>query len=578
MKNIIVLILAIVFLANIGSCVSKETEAYKKAINDPAAAHLARPSASQYAWQEQERIMFVHFAPTTWQGREHDNHSTDLKDMKLPKLDTDQWCKAARSWGAKEILFVAKHTGGFCWWQTETTDYSVKNIAWKDGKGDLLKEISQSCLKNGLNLGIYVYPGDEQWGAGIGSGGRTSDPAKQEAYNKILRQQWTEVLSKYGKICEIWFDGSCVVPLGDIIKKYAPDAVIFQGPQATIRWPGTESGILPYPAWNSLSSKDLKTGTSTAVHGNPDGDAWAPLEADTPLYNHYWFWALKKEKKRKSLEQLLEIYYKSVGRGGVLLLNSTPTTDGLIPEGDMKRYQEFGDEIERRFAHPLAEISGTGNEHTIVFEKPTNVNQVVIMEDYRYGERIRKYSLLGKIEGGRWVKLNEGSSVGRKRIVVFSPATISQLRLKIDQSVGEPLIRSFKAYFVEDMNITHLADPLPAENPGKVCHTLRPEDFKGNKAEFTLDLSGFFTKPGQYGIEIIPDDATTKLKVTDFKVLYNDKPVLKEMYGAIQKNKYYNINRTAQVTEESKITLKMTLNTPTPSKAAGIIRIYSPTY
>lgn len=427
---------------------------------------LARPTDSQYAWHEQERIMFVCIDPATWQGREYDNHSTDLKDMELTQLNTDQWCRAALSWGAKQILFVAKHTGGFCWWQTETTDYSVKNIAWKSGRGDVLKELSESCRKHSLNLGVYIYPGDDQWGAGIGSGGRTADPAKQEAYNKVLRRQWTEVLTRYGKINELWFDGSCIVPLGDIIERYAPDAVVFQGPHASIRWPGTESGILPYPAWNSLKSKDLKTGVATAAHGNPDGDAWTPLEADTTLYNHYWFWSPEKQKRRKSLEHLIEIYYKSVGRGGVLLLNSTPNTDGLIPEGDMKRYREFGDELKCRFDHPLAEVKGKGILHTINFDKPTMVNQAVIMEDYRCGERIRSYTLQGRTEN-RWVTLNSGSAVGRKRIVVFEPRQVSRLYLTISKSVGEPLLRSLKAYYIKDMDINSLVDLPPAVSRGK---------------------------------------------------------------------------------------------------------------
>ena len=127
--------------------------------------------------------------------------------MRLPKLDVNQWCEAAKSWGAKEILFVAKHTGGFCWWQTETSDYSVKNIAWKDGEGDLVDEVAAACKRHGLKLGMYIYPGDDQWGARIGSGGRTSDPAKQEAYNKVLQTQWTEVLSRHSDIIiELWFD------------------------------------------------------------------------------------------------------------------------------------------------------------------------------------------------------------------------------------------------------------------------------------------------------------------------------------------------------------------------------------
>jgi len=433
---------------------------------ESASRRLARPTDSQYAWHEQERIMFLCLDPATWQGREYDDHSTNLKDMELTQLDTDQWCRAAKLWGAKQILFVAKHTGGFCWWQTDTTDYSIKNIPWKNGQGDVLKELSESCKKHGLNLGLYIYPGDDQWGAGIGSGGRTADPAKQEAYNKLLRRQWTEVLARYGKINELWFDGSCIVPLGDIIERYAPDAVVFQGPHASIRWPGTESGILPYPAWNSLKSKDFKTGVATAAHGNPDGDAWAALEADTTLYNHYWFWSPEKQKRRKSLEHLIEIYYKSVGRGGVLLLNSTPNTDGLIPEGDMKRYREFGDELKRRFDHPLAEIKGKGKVHIINFDKPTMVNQAVIMEDYRYGERIRSYTLQGKTEN-RWAALNSGSAVGRKRIVVFEPRQVNRLYLTISKSVGEPLLRSLKAYYIKDMDISNLVELHPAVSRGK---------------------------------------------------------------------------------------------------------------
>ena len=172
---------------------------------------LARPSDVQYKWHEQERIMFVALDPATWQGREYDDHSTPLSRINPSKLDTDQWCEAAVSWGAREILFVAKHTGGFCWWQTETSDYSIKNTPYRNGNGDILKELSESCNKYDLNLGIYVYPGDDTWGAGIGSGGRTSDPSKQEGYNEVFRQQLVEVLTKYGHITEVWFDGSCVI-------------------------------------------------------------------------------------------------------------------------------------------------------------------------------------------------------------------------------------------------------------------------------------------------------------------------------------------------------------------------------
>jgi len=441
-------------------------EKLRRVYRSPASAvspevKLARPTPIQYAWHEQERIQFVCLDPCTWQGREFDNHSTPLSAINPAQLDTDQWCRSAKLWGAKEILFVAKHTGGFCWWQTETSNYGIKETAWKNGKGDVLAELSASCRRHALNLGVYVYPGDDTWGAPIGSGGRTKDPAKQEAYNQVFRQQLTEVLTRYGKMTEVWFDGSCVIDVSDILKQHAADAVIFQGPQATIRWPGTESGRLPYPAWNSLSSKDLKTGVATTAHGNPDGDAWAPLEADTTLYNHNWFWAAANEKKRKSLDELMDIYYKSAGHGGVLLLNSTPSTNGLIPADDLKLYEAFGQEIERRFGRPLAEIeSQRGGMVELPLSHPALINHAVIMEDYREGERIREYVLEG-FSDGQWRELKRGKSVGRKKIDLFRPARVSRMRLHVTQFAAEPIIGRLAAFYVEGVSAGSLTTGRP---------------------------------------------------------------------------------------------------------------------
>lgn len=427
----------------------------------PAEVKLARPTPQQYAWHEQERIQFVCLDPCTWQGREYDNHSTPLSDINPVRLDTDQWCRAAKLWGAKEILFVAKHTGGFCWWRTDTTKYGIKDAAWRGGQGDVLSELSASCRKHGLTLGIYVFPGDDTWGAPIGSGGRTNDPAKQDAYNKVFRQQLTEVLTRYGTITEVWFDGSCVIDVSDVLKKHAAEAVIFQGPQATIRWPGTESGKLPYPAWNSLLSKDLATGVATAAQGNPDGDVWAPLEADTTLYNHNWFWSATNEQNRKSLNELMDIYYKSAGRGGVLLLNSTPNTDGLIPDGDMKLYEAFGREIDRRFSHPIAQVKDQrGNTVELALSGPQLINHVVIMEDFREGERIREYVVEGCCDG-QWRELKQGTSVGRKKIDLFRPVHVSRVRLRVTRAAAEPIIRSFAAVYVEGVSAGSLTTGRP---------------------------------------------------------------------------------------------------------------------
>ncbi len=410
------------------------------------------PSLPQLRWHNYEQIMFIHFNPTTWTGKEYDDLSLPLSRMNPTQLNTDQWCEVAKSWDAKMILFVAKHTGGFCWWQTETTEYGIKNTPWKDGKGDVLAELSKSCQKYGLDLGIYVYPGDEKWGAGIGSGGRTKDPSKQEDYNFVFRQQLTEVLTKYGPIREVWFDGSCIIDVGDIIDKYASDAVVFQGPKATIRWVGNEDGIAPYPNWYTIKKEDLQTGVSTALHSTPDGDAYAPVEIDLPLLGnngHKWFWAPNTDSMILSIDQLIDVYYRTVGRGAIMLLNSTPDTTGLIPESHVKTYQAFGEEIKKRFDKPIASTFGIQPELEILFDKPTMVNHAIIKEEIAYGQRVRSYTLEGLTSNG-WKLIYSGSSIGTKKIDSFDSIEVSKIRLKISNSIAQPIIKNFSVFYIKD--------------------------------------------------------------------------------------------------------------------------------
>ena len=516
--------------------------------------NLAIPSSVQYAWHEQERTMFVCLDPCTWQGREYDDHSTPLERINPEALNTDQWCETATLWGAKEILFVAKHTGGFCWWQTETTDYGIKNTPYKDGKGDVLKELSVSCEKYGLNLGIYVYPGDDTWGAGVGSGGQTKDPAKQEAYNKVFRQQLTETLANYGDVMEIWFDGSCVIDVSDILEKYARNSVIFQGPKATLRWPGTESGMLFYPVWNTVKSEDFNTGVSTQVHDDPNGDIWAPLETNTTLYDHFWFWAPEKMEKRKSIDQLMECYYKSVGYGSVFLLNSTPDTTGLIPEEDRQLYKSFGEEIDRRFKSPIAVVQEKmGNELILDLAGQWRINHIVTMEDYRQGQRIRAYTFEG-YNKGKWVKLCQGQSVGRKKIDYFPEIDVSKVRLTIDETIREPLIRSISVHYVKDF----VAPPKRSISVWSQWQNL--QDWKINREEalmIEIDLTGRIKLPGQYSLQVVPENPQLKIKISGIELFYNGNPAL-DKFVTVNENTI-NINRTAQVTVESKIAVMFTM-------------------
>lgn len=458
------------------------------------------PTAEQIAWHEMEIQMFLCLDPCTWQGREYDDHSTPLDKMNPTKLDTDQWCEVARSFKAKQILFVAKHTGGFCWWQTETTDYSVKKTPYRNGKGDVLAELSQSCRKHGLKLGVYIYPGDDQWGAGIGSGGRTKDPAKQEAYTKVLRQQWTEVLTRYGDISELWFDGSCLIDLSDIIKKHAPKAMVFQGPHATLRWPGNEKGLAPYPTWQTVKKADALSGVSTGLHSDPDGDVWVPMEMDTPLLDHKWFWAPDTDRMLKSTKTLLDVYYTSVGRGCVLLLNATPDTTGLIPASHVRRYDEFGKAIRRIYENKKGEVSGTGRTLECRFGRPGPVNHIILREDIRRGQIVRAYEVDGLINN-EWKKLLDGVSIGYKTIDVINTVTVEGLRLRVTKDVGEPVIRSFAAYEVAKTDeISNMGDTK--EKGWRDVPEWRKAALTEEWQTIDLDLSTYITTPGQYEVEL----------------------------------------------------------------------------
>lgn len=406
---------------------------------------LAVPTEAQAAWHDLEVGMFIHIAPQTWQDSETDNLSTPLAAINPEQLDTDQWVRVAESMGAKYIVIVAKHEGGFCWWQTQTTDHGVRNTPWRGGKGDVLADLSASCRKRGMGLGVYLSPQDRIHGVGVG--GKAKEPARQAEYEKLFRDQLTEVLTRYGDMMEVWFDGSLVFDVGDILAAHAPNAMVFQGPQATIRWVGNEEGVAPYPAWNGVLAppeSGKKWGDYTAEDGNPAGARWLPNECDARI-RATWFWKTNNERTLKGVPQLMEMYERSVGRGGVLLLNNTPDRSGLIPEPDARRSEEFGAEVQRRYGVAAADVSGKGAELLVMPSSPTRIDRVVIMEDIVEGERVREYTIEGE-DDGQWKPLAHGTAIGHKKIDRFGAVTVTQVRLRITKAAGEPRIRRLAIY------------------------------------------------------------------------------------------------------------------------------------
>ena len=461
---------------------------------------IARPSPDQSAWQDLEMGMFLHFGPHTWQDSRAANQPTPLSAMNPHLLDTDQWAQTALGLGAKYIVFVAKHQEGFCWWPTETTEYSVRSIPWKNGQGDVVSLISESCRRHGLRFGIYASPRDDHFGAA--TGGICKTAAEQQRYNQIYRRQLTELFTRYGPLTEIWFDGSTATPTGDLIRKYQPHAVIFQGRHASIRWVGNEDGFAPYPCWNGISQADAATGTATSLDGDPNGSVWLPNEVDVSIRRPNWFWRPDGEKVLTE-DQLLSIYYRSVGRGAQLLLNIPANSDGLLPELDSQVARSFGDEVRRRFSHPLAETTGRGSVLTLNLPTASRADTVVLQEDTRYGERIRAYKLEGLV-GGQWQPLGEGSAVGHKRIqpipAASSSGKIAAIRLSVTAAASTPVIRSLAAFS------TGVNPPADWNAPTQVWASNLVGGWSDH--QFALDITQQIQAATQYRLRFVPLSGT----------------------------------------------------------------------
>lgn len=406
---------------------------------------LAKPSPQQLAWQDMELGMFCHFGMNTFCDQEWGDGTDSAEIFNPEQLDARQWARTAKRAGFKYLVLTAKHHDGFCLWPTKTTDYSVKSSPWKGGKGDVVREVADACREEGLQFGLYLSPWDRH---------EPCYPDK-EAYDDFYAEQLTELLTGYGPLVEVWFDGAGSQGreydwnrIIGLIDKYQPDAMVFNMGRPTIRWVGNEDGVAPYPCWNTATTARESMFTSdmmTWMEGTP---AWVPAECDVPIRKRHWFWHPDDEASLRSLEDVLDIYYRSVGHGATLLLNISPDNRGLLPEVDVERVIEFGDEIRRRFGQPVGQTSGEGTELLLKLEFIQSVNHAIIMEDIAHGERVREY-VLEAYSHGEWKELVRGSAVGHKKIDRFDTVETDQLRVRILSSVEQPLIRNLAAYHVE---------------------------------------------------------------------------------------------------------------------------------
>ena len=409
--------------------------------------------------------MFIQLDPATIQQGEYDNGTTPMKEIRFEKLDVNEWCKAAKAWGAKEIVFMLAHSGGFCMWPSKTTGYHIGNTSYKGGGGDVVEEFAAACRLHQLNAGFYFWmPRPESAGKAVNTVAydaaldkvKTLDQAKA-----VFRARFDEIMDRLGPdlVTEIWVDQPITASIGKAIATRAPQAVVqavgCHDPYPTIRWPGNEQGIVSDPCWSTLKTSSITKiaatqleadGNQTQAADDPDGDYWAAHEADVPLHNHFWHMRPDALTHRRSLAELMECYEKSVGRNSFLILNCAPQADGSIHPDDMKRYQEFGAEIDRRFGHPLAVIDQvTGHELVLDLGGLQEIGTTDLWEDYRYGQRIREYVIEG-FNGKEWVILSQGTAVGRRKIDHCPSSPVSQVRVHVTKSVGTPLIRKFEVH------------------------------------------------------------------------------------------------------------------------------------
>ena len=438
------------------------------------------PNKRQLAWQEAELGVVFHYDLHVFDGVKYgqgNNRIDPVEDYQIfnpEKLDTDQWVKAAKDAGAKFAILTATHETGFALFQSKVNPYSVKALNWKDGKGDVVADFVASCRKYGIKPGIYL---GIRWNSFLGvhdfkvNGEGDFKKNRQQWYNRMVEGMVKEICTNYGELFEIWFDGGADHPKNGapdvlpIVRQYQPNCLFYHNGQlAEARWGGSESGTVAYPNWSTFPYRATGAGESAKKNiadnnfqllkqGDVNGKFWVPAMADAPLrgYNgrHEWFWEPGDEDHIFPLENLVDMYYKSVGRNATLIMGLTPDPDGLLPEPDVQRLKEWGEEINRRFSNPLASTKGEGKVLELKLKESLPVNHVIIQEDIAKGERIRNYEIEG-YSGGRWITLANGESIGNKRIEKFDTIKLSRLRIKIIDSDGLAQIKDFSAYFVAE--------------------------------------------------------------------------------------------------------------------------------
>ena len=444
------------------------------AASAPGARPRPVPTPAQLAWQREELALFVHFGINTFTDREWGDGTEDPKRFDPARLDARQWARAAKAAGFGTLVLTAKHHDGFCLWPTATTRHSVASSPWRDGKGDLVRECVDACREAGLGTGLYLSPWDRNHPT-YGQG---------EPYDDVYIAQLTELLSNYGPMREVWFDGANGEgPDGrrqaydwprihGTVRRLQPQAVMFSDAGPDVRWVGNESGSAGAANWSQVDPARVPAPgandpwTIEALQqGDPDGTVWRPAETDVSI-RPGWFWHAAQNQEVRSAEKLLGLYFSSVGRNSKLLLNVPPNRDGLFDAPDLASLQGFHARRTALFAHDLlrgAQVRASGGRDPqavldpdperhwqaepgqrggwLEFYLPTPVrfDVVRVAEAIAHGQHVAAWRL--QVHDGRdWATACWGNTLGYCRLVRIAPALGQRLRLLLDFAYDAPRI------------------------------------------------------------------------------------------------------------------------------------------
>ncbi|MDA1027798.1 MAG: alpha-L-fucosidase [Bacteroidetes bacterium] len=411
----------------------------------------ALPSERQLDWHKLQYYAFIHFGPNTFTDVEWGQGSEDPQVFNPTEFDARQWARVIKAAGMEGVIITAKHHDGFALWPSAFSTHTVRESAWKEGQGDVLRELADACEEFGLKLGVYLSPWD-----------RNHPKYGTDEYNNVFKSMLTEVLTGYGDIFEVWFDGANgegpdgrkqeydFPGFAAVVREHQPNAVIFSDAGPDIRWVGNERGYAAETNWSTLNVSEFFPGiggvNDQLQHGHEDGEAWLPTEVNTSI-RPGWFYHADQDDKVKSLDRLIDNWYSSVGRNGNFLLNIPVDARGLIHENDEERLLELKAYLDEAFAENLAPAGNLVATHTrsfrflesfvvdddldtywaskddaleaslgVEFNSPTAVNTILLQEYIPLGQRVTGF-VVRVLQGDEWTEVASGTTIGNRRIV-----------------------------------------------------------------------------------------------------------------------------------------------------------------